>query len=219
MGGYSNEAGECTAGPDLVAPTVTVVYPNGGEAFEPGDFIDIQWVATDNNAVDSISIFYSENNGTDFTLIASSEPNDSTYQWTAPDISSDSCLVRVVAYDPALLTGEDVSDAIFTIKIVSTDDELPAATWALSQNFPNPFNPTTTIHYDVKAGGGQVSLRVFDVSGRVVRTLVNESQTAGSKSITWNGTNDAGQQVASGIYFYRMIAPDFTQTKKMVLLR
>ncbi len=219
MGGYSNEAGECTAGPDLVAPTVTVAYPNGGEAFEPGDFIDIQWVATDNKTVDSISIYYSENNGADFTLIASSEPNDSTYQWTAPDISSDSCLVRVVAYDPALLTGEDVSDAIFTIKIVSTDDELPAATWALSQNFPNPFNPATTIHYDVKAGGGQVSLRIFDVSGRVVRTLVDGRQTEGAKSVTWNGTNDAGQRVASGIYFYRMSAPGFTETKKMVLLR
>ena len=219
MSGYSNEAGECTAGPDMVVPTVTVTYPNGGEAFEPGDPIEIQWVATDNNTVDSVSIFYSENGGGAFTLIASSEPNDSTYAWIAPDISSDSCLVRVVAYDPAMLTGEDVSDAVFAIKTVSTDDELPAATWALSQNFPNPFNPNTTIHYNVKAGGGQVSLRVFDVSGRVVRTLVNGSQTAGAKSVTWNGTNDAGQRVASGIYFYRMIAPDFTQTKKMVLLR
>ncbi len=219
MSGYSNESGECTAGPDLVAPVVTVTYPNGGEAFEPGDPIEIQWVATDNNNVDSVSIFYSENAGGAFTLIASSEPNDSSYAWIAPDISSDSCLVRVVAYDPSLLTGEDVSDAIFTIKIVSTDGELPAVTWALSQNFPNPFNPTTTIHYDVKAGGGQVSLRVFDVSGRVVRTLVDGSQTEGSKSVTWNGTNDRGQRVASGIYFYRMIAPDFTETKKMVLLR
>ena len=219
MGGYSNEAGECTAGPDLVAPTVTVTYPNGGEAFKPGDTINVQWVATDNNKVDSVSIYYSENNGGAFTLIASSEPNDSIYTWIAPDISSDSCLVRVVAWDPALLTGQDVSDAIFTIRIVSTDDELPAVTWALSQNFPNPFNPSTTIHYDVKAGGGQVSLMVFDVSGRVVRTLVDGHQTEGSRSITWNGTNDRGQSIASGIYFYRMAAPGFTETKKMVLLR
>jgi hypothetical protein len=219
MGGYSNEAGECTAGPDLVPPAVTVTYANGGEEFAPGDPIDIQWVATDNNTVDSVSIYYSENAGGDFTLIASSEPNDSIYTWTAPDISSDSCLVRVVAYDAALLTGEDVSDAVFAIKTISTDDELPAASWALSQNFPNPFNPTTTIHYNVKAGGGQVSLRVFDVSGRVVRTLVDGRQSEGSKSVTWNGTNDRGQRVASGIYFYRMIAPDFSQTKKMVLLR
>ena len=191
MGGYSSEAGECTAGPDLVAPTVTVTFPNGGEAYEPGDPIEIQWVATDNNTVDSVSIFYSEDNGGVFTLIASSEPNDSTYQWIAPDISSDSCLVRVVAYDPSLLTGEDVSDAIFTIRIISTDDELPSAAFALSQNFPNPFNPATTINYSVRAGGGQVSLRIFDVSGRVVCTLVDGQQSEGAKSVTWNGTNDA----------------------------
>jgi len=64
-----------------------------------------------------------------------------------------------------------------------------------------------------------VSLRVFDVSGRVVRTLVDGHQAEGARSITWNGTNDRGQSVASGIYFYRMSAPGFTETKKMVLLR
>ena len=219
MSGYTNEAGECTAGLDPIPPTVAVTYPNGGEAFAPGDTINIQWVAYDNREVDSVSIYYSQNAGVDFSLLASSEPNDSSYTWIAPDISSDSCLVRVVAFDPGLLTGEDASDAIFTIKTVSTDGELPAVTYALSQNFPNPFNPTTTIHYDVKAGGGQVSLRVFDVSGRLVRTLVDGDQTEGARSIVWNGTNDRGQRVASGIYFYRMTATGFTETKKMVLLR
>jgi M6 family metalloprotease-like protein len=219
MGGFSNEAGECVAGPDLIPPTAEVVYPNGGESFAPGDTINIQWTADDNRGVDSVSIYYSGNNGEDYTLLASGEPNDLSYEWIAPDISSDSCVVRVVAFDPSLLTAEDVSDTLFTIKPVSTDGELPAATYALSQNFPNPFNPTTTIHYDVKAGGGQVSLRVFDVSGRVVRTLVDGHQTEGARSITWNGTNDRGQSVASGIYFYRMMAPGFTETKKMVLLR
>jgi M6 family metalloprotease-like protein len=219
MGGYSSEAGECVAGPDLVAPTVTVASPNGGEAFEPGDTIYVQWIADDNNVVDSVSIYYSQNAGVDFTLLASSEPDDSIYAWVAPDISSDSCLVRVVAYDPAQLAGEDVSDAIFAIKTVSTDDELPSAAFALSQNFPNPFNPATTIQYSVAEGDGMVSLAVYDVGGRLVRTLVDGRQTGGSKSVTWNGTNDRGQRVSSGIYFYRMIAPGFSQTRKMVLLR
>jgi hypothetical protein len=203
-----------------VAPTVTVSYPNGGEVFEPGDTVYVQWIAEDNNAVDSVSIFYSQNGGGDFTLLASSEPNDSTFMWIAPDIESDSCMVRVVAFDPAMLTGADVSDGMFTIEQpVSTDDELPSAMFALAQNFPNPFNPTTTINYSVKAGGGQVSLVVYDVGGRQVRTLVNGHQGEGAKSVTWNGTNDRGMRVASGIYFYRMIAPGFNQTRKMVLLR
>jgi hypothetical protein len=91
--------------------------------------------------------------------------------------------------------------------------------YALGQNVPNPFNPTTTIQYDVPDGGGAVTLRVYDVSGRLVRTLVDGRQTPGSKSVVWNGTNDGGQGVASGIYFYRMTAPGFSSTRKMVLLR
>ena len=91
--------------------------------------------------------------------------------------------------------------------------------FALGQNVPNPFNPTTTIHYDVPAGAGAVSLRVYDVSGRLVRTLVDGHEAPGSKSVLWNGTNDRGQTVASGIYFYRMTAPGFSTTRKMVLLQ
>jgi len=91
--------------------------------------------------------------------------------------------------------------------------------FALGQNVPNPFNPTTTIQYDVSAGGGAVTLQIFDVSGRLVRTLVDGRQTPGSKSVVWNGTNDRGQGVASGIYFYRMTAPQFLSTRKMVLLQ
>ena len=64
-----------------------------------------------------------------------------------------------------------------------------------------------------------MNLRIFDVSGRVVRTLVDGHQTEGARSVNWNGTNDRGQRVASGIHFYRMTAQGFTETKKMVLLR
>ena len=91
--------------------------------------------------------------------------------------------------------------------------------FALEQNVPNPFNPTTTIHYDVPAGGGVVAIRVFDVSGRLVRTLVDANQTPGVKSVIWNGADDRGRGVASGLYFYKMSAPGFTSTRKMLLLQ
>lgn len=95
---------------------------------------------------------------------------------------------------------------------------MPAA-FSLGRNVLDPFNPTTIIHYDVPVGGGAVALRIFDVSGRLVRTIVNGHQTPGSKSFTWNGTDDHGQGVASGLYFYRMAARGFASTRKMVLLR
>jgi flagellar hook assembly protein FlgD len=89
----------------------------------------------------------------------------------------------------------------------------------LHQNVPNPFNPTTTIRYDVAQGGGHVTLQIFDAGGRVVRTIVDGVESEGRRSVTWDGRSDAGTQVATGVYFYRLSAPGFTQTRKMVMLK
>jgi hypothetical protein len=90
---------------------------------------------------------------------------------------------------------------------------------SLLQNYPNPFNPTTTIRYSI-AERGHVSLRVYNVAGQLVKTLVDEVRSpAAIEPYTWDGRNDAGQPVSSGVYFYRLIAKNYTQTKKMVLLK
>jgi hypothetical protein len=95
---------------------------------------------------------------------------------------------------------------------------VPAHT-TLHQNTPNPFNPVTTIHFDL-AREGHVSLHIYDVAGRLVRTLVDESLTAGfDHRATWNGLDDAGTHVASGVYFYRLVAADRTATRKMVVMK
>ena len=83
---------------------------------------------------------------------------------------------------------------------------------------PNPFNPETTVHFSL-ASKGQVNLSIFDVQGRRVRTLVNEVQEAGPHAVRWNGKNDTGQSVASGMYFTRMEAEGFSATQKMTLLK
>jgi len=92
--------------------------------------------------------------------------------------------------------------------------------FSLAQNSPNPFNPATTIAYSVPEGASvQVTLKVFDLRGRLVRSLVNELREPGAYSVFWGGRNEAGRQVASGVYLYRMTAGDFVQTRKMVLLK
>ncbi|HKW13963.1 MAG TPA: FlgD immunoglobulin-like domain containing protein [Candidatus Krumholzibacteria bacterium] len=96
--------------------------------------------------------------------------------------------------------------------------DLPGV-FALHANVPNPFNPTTTINYDVRRGGADVHIDIFDVSGRLVRTLVEEHRAAGRYSTQWNGLDDGGRPVASGVYFYRMQAAGFNETRKMVLLK
>lgn len=91
--------------------------------------------------------------------------------------------------------------------------------FALYPCMPNPFNPSTTIRYDVRENGTRVSIDVFDVTGRRVRSLVDGARPAGQQSVTWNGRDNGGNPVASGVYFYRMVAGSFTQTRKMVLLK
>jgi hypothetical protein len=91
--------------------------------------------------------------------------------------------------------------------------------FALHQNVPNPFNPVTTIRYDVPAGGGEVTLRVYDVGGRLVRTLVDGTEGPGEKTVTWDGRNDRGRVVASGVYFYRLTSETYTHTRKMLLMK
>ena len=90
--------------------------------------------------------------------------------------------------------------------------------FVLHQNYSNPFNPTTSLRYDLP-NDGLVNITIYDMMGRVVKTLVNGSQTAGYKSVQWNATNDRDEPVSAGLYLYTIQAGEFRQTKKMVLLK
>jgi hypothetical protein len=90
---------------------------------------------------------------------------------------------------------------------------------SLSQNYPNPFNPVTTLRYSIKERA-HVSLKVYNVAGRLVKTLVNEIKQPGLLyKVRWEGRSNSGNPVASGVYFYKIVAKDFSKTKKMVLLK
>ena len=91
-------------------------------------------------------------------------------------------------------------------------------TYQLFQNYPNPFNPETQIRYDLPVSG-HVKLTIFNILGQKVKVLVDEIQGAGHKSVIWDGKDDHGREVASGIYFYKIGAENFQKTKKMVLLK
>jgi hypothetical protein len=96
-------------------------------------------------------------------------------------------------------------------------DGLPR-TFELSDNYPNPFNPSTMINYGVPKNG-TVSLIVYNILGQRVRTLVNAPMTAGRYSIAWDGRNEAGSVLSSGVYFYRLQAGATALVKKMLLLK
>ena len=100
---------------------------------------------------------------------------------------------------------------------VQNGDFLPDQ-FELHANFPNPFNPTTSINYDLPENAS-VSLMIYDIMGREIKHLVNEAQNAGFKAIMWDGTNNYGQQVGTGMYLYQIKAGSFTQTRKMLLMK
>ncbi|MEJ2721782.1 MAG: FlgD immunoglobulin-like domain containing protein, partial [bacterium] len=91
--------------------------------------------------------------------------------------------------------------------------------YSLHPSAPNPFNPSTRVTYDVPPGGGNVTIKVYDVTGRLVMTLVDERKNPGRHTVTWNGTDDRGGQVSTGVYFCRMQAPGYEKTVKMTLLK
>jgi predicted outer membrane repeat protein len=113
----------------------------------------------------------------------------------------------------------DVSDSegrkvLFETASIAT----PALPLSLHQNFPNPFNPSTTISYYLPEAA-PVTLAVYDVSGRRIADLVGRIEKKGRHSVTWNGSDGTGGSIASGIYFYRLTAGKETVSKKMILLR
>jgi hypothetical protein len=96
--------------------------------------------------------------------------------------------------------------------------ELLPSTFKLDQNYPNPFNPSTIIRYELPKMSN-VSIKIYDALGKEVRSLIDEAQNAGTHNLLWDAVNNYGQRVSSGVYFYRIVAGDFVQTKKMLMIK
>ena len=122
-----------------------------------------------------------------------------------------------VDYTAAFFNSMD--DCIEACFLASNDvnNQLPHA-FNVYNNYPNPFNPVTTLRYDLPEDA-LVNITIYDIMGRIVRTLINSQQNAGFKSIQWNATNDAGSPLSAGLYLYKIQADYLVQTRKMVLLK
>jgi len=139
------------------------------------------------------------------------------YTVTVSGVTDDSCYRNVI-----------IPGSSFMIRgsVTGDDGRIVRYPGRLYQNFPNPFNPSTVIRFDVPGrveGNGSTSARivmnVYDVRGRIVKRLIDGSMPAGPATVTWDGMNESGTNVSSGIYFLRMITGEQRHTRKMVLLR
>ncbi len=110
---------------------------------------------------------------------------------------------------------------IFTIDAptaIGREDDGPPKTFALLQNYPNPFNASTAIRYDLPLKT-HVTIKIYNVRGREITTLLNEEQAAGRHSVLWDGKDHSGRTLSTGVYIYRIQANQFSKTKKLLLLR
>lgn len=152
--------------------------------------------------------------------ISEGETVEYTFDFATPDpLVPDNCmLVAFVQSDQnrEILQGARVAIPDLAPTGIEDEIEIPESI-ALGQNYPNPFNAETMI--DFQTNGGAVSLEVYDLTGALVRTLIDGSLEAGRYSATWNGLDENGNGVASGVYFYRLSGADSEHVKRMTLLK
>lgn len=127
--------------------------------------------------------------------------------------------IEITSNDPAkpVVTIPVQLKAFIIVNDINTTEQIPL-TYAISHNYPNPFNPTTTIKYQLPQMS-DVKLVIYNVLGQKMRTLINKQVEAGHHSVVWDGRNDSGRQVATGVYVYRFQAADYARTMKMLMLR
>ena len=172
------------------------------------DFIDIvgndDWFASLSNS----AMYRFNKNAHDYIIHIGLEP-DTKVWFNRDDVANgtDTVVESAIAWINDEQTG-----------ITITDSEALPKNYQLKQNYPNPFNPTTTIQYSLPSAS-EVRLTIHAATGESVRLAVSEMQPAGKHAYIWDGRNDWGNHVASGIYFYQLSSGDFKQTRKMILLK
>ncbi|RMF69991.1 MAG: T9SS C-terminal target domain-containing protein [Calditrichaeota bacterium] len=149
--------------------------------------------------------------------------------WTGQGISAPSVLVDGGRYrmwytgthtDFATFfeTGVGLAETSLTTQVAATHPDNPLA-FELLPNYPNPFNPETTIRYQLPEAG-RVTLTIYNLLGQKVRTLVNQNRSSGSYTVVWDGRNDAGKELSSGVYLYKLkVGKAFVATRKMLYLK
>ena len=201
--------------PDMGAHETTIAALVGFTLYSMETYVTLTWTPTTDEAFQ----YYFLERSTDEEFIENIEGNyltNSYYEDNSLEFDTE-YFYRVSYYANGQSEYSEVLSV--TLEAVNVDDgeQLPTV-YALHQNYPNPFNPVTNLSYDLPEDA-MVNITIFDMMGKVVRTLVNGQQSAGYKRLQWSATNNSGHPISAGLYIYTIQAGDFSQTRKMILLK
>jgi hypothetical protein len=207
---------------DIAPPDVHLTAPDGGEVWYVGSTQAVTWTATDNVGVTGVDLHYSMDGGATYPFeIATGVANTGSYDWLIPDTICLTARVRVTAHDAAANLASDDSDADFEIR-----SDLSAVAATLLSNgqilgvYPNPAGAGEAhVIYKLPASG-IVDLGIYDIRGRLIRTLASGSMAGGIRAVRWDGLDDGGSPVPHGIYWVRFASsPGLRAARQLVYLR
>ncbi len=211
--GADGSASDFTIMPALPC-TVTITAPNGGEVWGVGESHDITWV-TNGETPHHVTIYYCTDGGTQWNTIIT-YPNTGTFSWTVPDDTTSNGLVKLKALTQTNeLIGEDISDAVFSIVAAGIEEEppvLPVKSFSVTIS-PLPMTHQVQLIMHGKRSAA-ASVDIMDVSGRVIRHIETEGST-----FTWDGNDNNGSKVRSGLYLYKIYAGHDCASGKIVKIR
>ena len=206
-----------------VFPHVGLDYPHGGETFEVGDIVTIEWREEASHGTSDWDLLFTSNGGLTWEDIATDLPKSQlSYDWTVPNVSSNICRIRIVQDNQATANyTDDSGDFTITSPSDVSNNQKPAEKFIFYPAYPNPFNPTTKISYYLPQQS-RITLKIYDLLGNEVTTLVNGSEPEGNHELILDASG-----WTSGIYFYKIQAVainsdlrnSFVQTKKIILLK
>lgn len=197
---------------EIREPAIEIVAPDGGEILNVGDEIRIRWVGEGFPGGVRIGLWRGEPIHRADTLFLLTE-NDSSEIWTVTGPAAEGCYVIVMSAENEALYDSSASSFMILAMAAEESGELLPVEFALDAPWPNPFNSSTNIRYAVPRSG-HVRLDIYNVMGRHVETLVSDVRSAGYYTIPWDAAD-----AASGLYFVRMRAGDFSSVKKVHLIR
>jgi len=231
--GLSSVVSAQTAGDQVAPSAINDLQASIGD--EVGQ-LSLSWTAPGDDGMSGVASAYEIRYSTTEFHVASFEtaelwtsppaplPGGSAQEFVLTDLEpGETYYVGIRSWDdfmnPSNISNIDTGVAYFELVLDVNDGsaDLPED-FSLSQNYPNPFNPSTSFNYTLPIQA-HVNITVFNVQGRQVRTIADADQSAGEHTVEWNGTDESGNSVATGVYFYRMDAGNFSETRKMILVK